>query len=102
MAPASELFPTGSVGGDAMLYEVIRLLAEVGVALLLFEIGLETDLKEMFRVGPSASAVAIVGVVVPFLLGFGYWLIAMLSIGAHPGDITDPLSAIFVGASLTA
>lgn len=102
MAPASELFPTGSVGGDAMLYEVIRLLAEVGVALLLFEIGLETDLKEMFRVGPSASAVAIVGVVVPFLLGFGYWLIAMPSIGTHPGDITDTLVAIFIGATLTA
>jgi Kef-type K+ transport system membrane component KefB len=102
MAPASELFPGGSIGADAMLYEVIRLLAEVGVALLLFEIGLETDIKEMFRVGPSASVVAIVGVVAPFLLGFAYWMIFEPSIGTHPGDITDTMVAIFIGATLTA
>jgi Kef-type K+ transport system membrane component KefB len=102
MAPASELFPGGSVGSAAMLYEVIKLLAEVGVALLLFEIGLETDLKEMFRVGPSASVVAIIGVVAPFLLGFAYWMIAKPAIGTHPGDITDTLVAIFIGATLTA
>jgi len=101
-APASEIFPGGSVGADAQLYEVIRLLAEVGVALLLFEIGLETDIKEMFRVGPSASLVAIVGVTAPFLLGFAYWSIFKPSIGIHPGEITDTMVAIFVGATLTA
>jgi Kef-type K+ transport system membrane component KefB len=51
--------------------ELIHVLAELGVLLLLFEIGLETDLKEMFRVGSASLAVAVVGVVVPFGLGFG-------------------------------
>jgi Kef-type K+ transport system membrane component KefB len=79
--------------------ELIHVLAELGVLLLLFEIGLETDLKEMFRVGSASLAVAVVGVVLPFGLGFAYW--AYLP---HPatgeGDLTT--SAIFVGATLTA
>jgi Kef-type K+ transport system membrane component KefB len=79
--------------------ELIHVLAELGVLLLLFEIGLETDLKEMFRVGSASLAVAVVGVVVPFGLGFAYW--AYLP---HPatgeGDLTT--AAIFVGATLTA
>ena len=51
----------------------MHVLAELGVLLLLFEIGLETDLREMFRVGPASLAVATVGVVLPFLLGYLYW-----------------------------
>ena len=82
--------------------ETITLLAEIGVALLLFEIGLETDLKEMFRVGPSATLVAMVGVVAPFLLGFAYWMIAQPDIGIHAEGISDTLVAIFIGATLTA
>lgn len=78
----------------------IRLLAELGVILLLFEVGLETDLKEMFKVGPAALAVAAVGVAVPFALGYLYWLR-----GPHAGtaDSGDPVTvAIFIGATLTA
>ncbi len=56
----------------------------------------------MFRVGPSASVVAIVGVALPFLLGFLYWWWATPDLGAHPGDVTDTMVAIFVGATLTA
>src|SRR3954464_12618047 len=52
--------------------EVVHVLAELGVVLLLFEIGLETDLKQMFRVGAASLSVAIVGVVLPFLFGFLY------------------------------
>ncbi|HWA14861.1 MAG TPA: cation:proton antiporter, partial [Gemmatimonadales bacterium] len=81
-------------------YEMIRVLAELGVILLLFEVGLETDLKEMARVGPAALAVACVGVAVPFLLGYLYW-----GYVPHPmtGDPGDPATvAIFVGATLTA
>lgn len=92
----------GIIPTDGSMYEVIKLLAEIGVALLLFEIGLETDLKEMFKVGPSASLVAIVGVAAPFLLGFGYWMVAQPDIGSHPAEITDTLVAIFIGATLTA
>ena len=83
-------------GGAA---ELIHVFAELGVLLLLFEIGLETDLREMFRVGPASLAVASVGVVVPFALGYFYWLYA-----PHPVVAGADLStaAIFVGATLTA
>jgi Kef-type K+ transport system membrane component KefB len=80
--------------------EVIHVFAELGVALLLFEIGLETDLREMFRVGPASLSVATVGVVVPFALGFAYWALVP---HAASGGATDPTTtAIFVGATLTA
>ncbi len=84
------------------LTEVIHLLAEVGVVVLLFEVGLETDLKEMFRVGPAAAVVAFVGVTAPFLLGAGYWYFADPALGAHPEGVTLVKVAIFVGATLTA
>lgn len=92
----------GVIPADGAIHETIKLLAEIGVALLLFEIGLETDLKEMFRVGPSATMVAVVGITAPFLLGFAYWLIAQPEIGTHAEGISDTLVAIFVGATLTA
>ena len=59
----------GVVPMDGPGADVIRVLAEFGVLLLLFEIGLETDLREMFRVGPAALAVAVVGVTLPFAFG---------------------------------
>src|SRR5690242_5765773 len=74
------------------LTPVFQLLAEIGVVVLLFEIGLETDLKAMMRAGGDATAVATVGVVVPFVLGFAYWR-----------TTSDPVTtAVFVGATLTA
>jgi Kef-type K+ transport system membrane component KefB len=70
----------------------IHLLSELGVILLLFLIGLETDLKKLMQVGGSATAVAIVGVVLPFLggLAFGYLVGMRLMV------------AVFLGAALTA
>ncbi|HSK21417.1 MAG TPA: cation:proton antiporter [Longimicrobiales bacterium] len=82
--------------------EVVHLLAEIGVAVLLFEIGLETDLKEMFRVGGSATMVALVGVAAPFLLGFAFWYVVQPAIGVTPAGISPMLVAVFVGATLTA
>src|SRR5690348_15829206 len=85
---------------DDPLTGAFRLFAQVGVVVLLFEIGLETDLKAMLRDGPAAGAVAVVGVIVPFMLGFHYW-----RSGWHGYELTvsDPFStAIFVGATLTA
>lgn len=72
--------------------EVIHALAELGVLILLFEVGLESDLDELLKAGPQATLVAVVGVVLPFAVGFGVmqWL-------GHP-----PLVAVFVGATLTA
>ncbi|MGD1929608.1 MAG: cation:proton antiporter [Leptolyngbyaceae cyanobacterium] len=73
--------------------EIISVLAELGVIILLFEIGLESDLKELQKVGYQAAIVAVVGVVAPFALGtFG--LMALFNV--------DALPAIFAGAALTA
>ena len=71
---------------------VIHALAELGVLVLLFEIGLHTDLKSLLRVGSVATVVAAAGVIVPF--GLGYWVATALGMGAVP--------AIVAGASLTA
>ena len=73
--------------------EVISVLAELGVILLLFEIGLESDLRQLAEVGYQATIVACVGVVVPFVAGTA-GLMLWFHIPAIP--------AIFAGAALTA
>ncbi|MBW4418741.1 MAG: cation:proton antiporter [Myxacorys californica WJT36-NPBG1] len=73
--------------------EVLSTLAEMGVIILLFEIGLESDLKELIRVGPQAAIVAVVGVAVPFALGTA-GLMLIFGVSSVP--------AIFAGAALTA
>ena len=73
--------------------EVVSVLAELGVVILLFEIGLESDLHELIRVGPQAAVVAVVGVVMPFAAGTA-GLIYLFGVPAVP--------AIFAGAALTA
>jgi Kef-type K+ transport system membrane component KefB len=73
--------------------EVISVLAELGVVILLFEIGLESDLKELIRVGPQAAVVAIIGVVVPFAAG---------TVGLIGFFGVDTIPAVFAGAALTA
>ncbi|MGH7448857.1 MAG: cation:proton antiporter, partial [Longimicrobiales bacterium] len=72
--------------------EVIHLLAEVGVILLLFQIGLETSLPRLLKVGPAAAAVAATGVIVPFALGY------YVSLGLG----LDVMPAVVAGAALTA
>ncbi|MBR9989107.1 MAG: cation:proton antiporter [Gemmatimonadetes bacterium] len=72
--------------------EVIHLLAEIGVILLLFQIGLETNLPRLLKVGPAAVAVAATGVIVPFVLG--YYVSLALGLEVMP--------AIVAGAALTA
>ena len=90
----------GVVPSDGPAAEVVHVLAELGVVLLLFEIGLETDLREMFRVGTASLSVATVGVVLPFVLGFAYWAYLPHAAGSGATDLTT--AAIFVGATLTA
>lgn len=71
---------------------ILRLLSEVGVIILLFQIGLDTDLGELLAVGPSSAVVAVVGVVLPFALGYG--VMAWLGYGILP--------SVVAGAALTA
>lgn len=87
------LSPEAAVSVFQAQSEVISVLAELGVVILLFEIGLESDLQELIRVGPQAAVVAVVGVVAPFAIGTA-GLIYLFHIPAIP--------AIFAGAALTA
>ncbi|MGH7580813.1 MAG: cation:proton antiporter [Gemmatimonadales bacterium] len=89
----------GVVPADGVEAELVHVLAELGVLLLLFEIGLETDLREMFRVGPAALAVALVGVALPFGFGYLFWRYAPHA-ASGSGDLVS--AAIFIGATLTA
>ncbi len=72
--------------------EVLALMAEIGVVILLLEIGLETDLAQLIRAGGNSIVVALGGVVLPFLGGYG----VCLALG-----MTN-LVAVVVGAALTA
>ncbi|MEY2430523.1 MAG: hypothetical protein QOC92_248 [Acidimicrobiaceae bacterium] len=72
--------------------ETLRTLGEIGVILLLLEVGLEMDLKELGAVGRASMLVATVGVVSPMILGLG----AMELLGF------DFKTSLFVGAALTA
>lgn len=89
----SDLTPEAAAGVFTAQSEVISLLSELGVILLLFEIGLESDLQELIRVGPQAAVVAVVGVVVPFVAGTA-GLYYLFGVPAIP--------AVFAGAALTA
>ena len=83
----------GWVGGDDG--GLLSTLAEIGVILLLFEVGLETDLRSFARLGASALTVAVVGVVTPFALGF--FAVRLFSIGGGSTEL-----ALFMGAAMTA
>jgi Kef-type K+ transport system membrane component KefB len=72
----------------------LRVLAEVGVLLLLFDVGLEADLRALARVGGSSVAVAVLGVVVPLGLGWGA---ARWALPGSPGVVH-----LFLGATLSA
>ena len=75
--------------------DVISTLAEVGIILLLFEVGLETNLKEFIELGKTSLLVAIIGVVAPFSLGFGF--IYLIDSGDYVFE-----KALFVGSAMTA
>ncbi len=74
--------------------QTVGAFAEIGVVLLLFEVGLSTRLADLMRVGVSAFLVATIGVIVPMILGWlvGRWLLP----GAHP------YVPVFLGATLCA
>ncbi len=73
--------------------EAISVMSEIGVIILLFEIGLESSLTELLKVGSQAALVAVVGVTAPFTAG----VLGMIYI-FH----AQPIVAIFAAAALTA
>jgi Kef-type K+ transport system membrane component KefB len=88
----------GIIIGPALLNwiqptDALDALAEIGVIFLLFTVGLETRPSDIFKVGGSATIVAVLGVVVPFIAGW-----ALLSV--WPGH--SQIEAIFLGAAMVA
>lgn len=75
--------------------QIIGFLAEIGAIILLFQIGLESNIQSLVKVGPSALGVAIIGVVAPFL--FGAFLIGPVFFADAP-----LISHLFIGASMVA
>lgn len=73
---------------------VLEILSELGVVLLLFEVGLHTTVPDMMKVGASAFLVAVLGVIAPFFLGWGVSLLF--------SPTSDRLVHIYIGATLTA
>lgn len=70
----------------------IQTLAQLGLLILLFEIGLATDLRALAKVGGTAAVIAVAGVVLPFALGYA----ALMAMGI------DRFPAIVCAATLTA
>jgi len=67
-------------------------LAEIGVVILLFYIGLQTKINEIMKVGKSSILVATLGVIFPFILGYAYSLLS------HHNTI----EGMFIGAAMMA
>ncbi len=86
---------------------VIDSLARIGVIILLFEVGLESTVRGMIKVGASSLVVAVLGVIAPFVLGFG---VSWLFIKEIPVELADIVPAdfslnyvhMFIGAVLCA
>ncbi|NOZ10123.1 MAG: cation:proton antiporter [Gammaproteobacteria bacterium] len=73
--------------------DVLKLLAEIGVILLLFEVGLETDTRRLIKSGSRSVVVAILGFVAPLLFGF---------VLSHHIFNLSILVSLFIGGTLTA
>lgn len=77
--------------------DFISLISELGVIVLMFSAGLETDIKELKKCGVASTVIAVLGVVVPLL---GGWFIA--SMFNKSGNANTMLQNIFIGVILTA
>jgi len=73
-------------------FKVYKVLAEIGVIILLFRIGLHTKVDEIIKVGRTSLFVAILGVILPFFFGYLYTLTA-----EH-----TTIEAMFIGAAMVA
>lgn len=86
---------------------VIDSLARIGVIILLFEVGLESTVRGMMKVGTSSLIVAGLGVIAPFCLGFGVSSLFIKEMPAElaaivPADFSLNYVHMFIGAVLCA
>lgn len=79
--------------------DFIAQMAEIGVIILMFAVGLETDLKELVKTGPVAFLIACAGVFVPLVLGA---LLYMGFYGFAPWGSEEFYKAVFIGTIMTA
>lgn len=80
--------------------EFLVKMAELGVIMLMFTAGLETDLKELKNTGLASMCIAVLGVVVP--LGGGYVLYSLFHGGFSPVGSEEFFRALFIGIIITA
>ena len=79
--------------------DFIAQMAEIGVIILMFAVGLETDLKELIKTGPVAFLIACTGVFVPLVLGT---ILYMVFYGTAPWGSEHFYKAVFIGTIMTA
>ena len=79
--------------------EAITFIAEIGVVMLMFVAGLETDLKDLIKTGPIALAIAFAGVFAPLLGGY---LLYSCFYGFSPNGSEGFYHAVFMGVIMTA
>ena len=79
--------------------DFIAQMAEIGVIILMFAVGLETDLKELIKTGPVAFLIACTGVFVPLVLGT---ILYMAFYGTAPWGSEHFYKAVFIGTIMTA
>lgn len=84
----------GWVGETDFLVKV----AEIGLIILMFNAGLDTDLEELKSTGFASFVIAVIGVLVPLAGGMGCYLLFQ----NNPSDPMNMLEAAFVGVVLTA
>lgn len=80
--------------------EFIKNLSELGVIVLMFNAGLETDIKDLKKTGKASFIIALLGVLVP--LGGGFVLAKAFNIGSGELSTSTTLQYIFIGVILTA
>ncbi|MEA4894386.1 MAG: cation:proton antiporter [Oscillospiraceae bacterium] len=81
--------------------DFIKQVAELGVIILMFTAGLETDIVELKKAGKASLVIAIVGVLVP--LAGGYLVAYLFPLGGESGaNINETLRNVFIGIVLTA
>lgn len=78
----------------SLVASTLDMLARIGVILLLFEVGLESSVRDMVKVGWSSLCVAVLGVAAPFGLG---WLVGLWMLPNHSWHVH-----LFLGATLSA
>lgn len=88
-----------SVLGIVEQTDFITQMAEIGVILLMFSAGLETDLKELVKTGPIATLIACSGVIVPLVMGA---VLYMMFYGWAAVGTEEFYKAVFIGCIMTA